>query len=130
MALKYFVEAGAINIRRLPRRAASALLVVWCPLSDMEEALDQRQLVMRGRGAWAMASSCTLKGKTKAACTIVLRGANEFMLDEMDRSVHDSLCVVKLMLESNTLTVGGGPLRQPCPFTWKASLRLLEAASS
>jgi T-complex protein 1 subunit alpha len=37
-----------------------------------------------------------------------LRGANEFMLDEMDRSLHDSLMVVKRMLESNTLTVGGG----------------------
>lgn len=43
-----------------------------------------------------------------AACTVVLRGANEFMLDEMDRALHDSLCVVKRMLESNTLVPGGG----------------------
>merc|ERR1719223_927352 len=42
------------------------------------------------------------------ASTIVLRGANEYMLDEMDRALHDSLCVVKRMLESNTLVVGGG----------------------
>ena len=45
---------------------------------------------------------------SKAATTIVLRGANEFMLDEMDRSLHDALMIVKRMLESNTLTVGGG----------------------
>ena len=38
----------------------------------------------------------------------MLRGANEFMLDEMDRSLHDALMIVKRMLESNTLTVGGG----------------------
>ena len=42
------------------------------------------------------------------ACTIILRGANEFMLDEMDRSLHDSLCVLKRMIESNSLVAGGG----------------------
>lgn len=30
------------------------------------------------------------------------------MLDEMDRSLHDSLCVIKRMLESHTLVAGGG----------------------
>merc|ERR1712176_1751230 len=42
------------------------------------------------------------------ASTIVLRGANEYMLDEIDRSLHDSLCVIKRMLESNSLVPGGG----------------------
>jgi hypothetical protein len=37
------------------------------------------------------------------ATTILLRGANEFMLDEMDRSLHDVLCVVKRVLESKSL---------------------------
>ena len=46
--------------------------------------------------------------KGAGASTIVLRGANEYMLDEMDRALHDSLCVVKRMLESNTLVPGGG----------------------
>jgi T-complex protein 1 subunit alpha len=30
------------------------------------------------------------------------------MLDEMDRSLHDALCVIKRMCESNTLVPGGG----------------------
>ena len=46
--------------------------------------------------------------KHTQACTIVLRGANEYMLDEMDRSLHDSLCVIKRMMESNSLVAGGG----------------------
>lgn len=45
--------------------------------------------------------------ETKAA-TIVVRGANEFFLDEIERSIHDSLCVVKRVLESNSLVAGGG----------------------
>ena len=38
----------------------------------------------------------------------MLRGANDFMLDEMDRALHDSLMVIKRMLESNALVAGGG----------------------
>merc|ERR1719446_1503461 len=50
-----------------------------------------------------------LKGcaATKAA-TILLRGANEFMLEEADRSVHDALCAVSRTLESNAVVPGGG----------------------
>merc|ERR1712084_134831 len=49
-------------------------------------------------------------GGTKAtkAATIIMRGANEFMLDEMDRSVHDSLCAVSRTLESKSVVPGGG----------------------
>jgi T-complex protein 1 subunit alpha len=39
--------------------------------------------------------------KSGRACTVILRGPNEFMLDEMDRALHDALCVVKRILESN-----------------------------
>jgi len=50
-----------------------------------------------------------IKGpKARTAASIILRGANEMMLDEMERSVHDALCVVKRVLESKTLVVGGG----------------------
>merc|ERR1712138_173814 len=42
------------------------------------------------------------------ASTILLRGANEFMLDEADRSVHDSLCAVSRTLESKSVVPGGG----------------------
>jgi T-complex protein 1 subunit alpha len=38
----------------------------------------------------------------------VLRGANDYMLDEIDRSLHDALCVVKRVLESNAVVPGGG----------------------
>jgi len=48
------------------------------------------------------------KCKYTQSQTILLRGANEYMLDEVERSVHDSLCAVKRVLESNTLVVGGG----------------------
>lgn len=36
--------------------------------------------------------------------SLILRGANDYMLDEMDRALHDALCIVKRTLESNTVS--------------------------
>ncbi|MQM08798.1 hypothetical protein Taro_041656 [Colocasia esculenta] len=50
-----------------------------------------------------------IKGtKNTSAVSLILRGANDFMLDEMDRSLHDALCIVKRTLESNLVVAGGG----------------------
>ena len=38
--------------------------------------------------------------KARTAASIILRGPNDFYCDEMERSVHDSLCVVKRVMES------------------------------
>ncbi|CAD6264167.1 unnamed protein product [Miscanthus lutarioriparius] len=46
--------------------------------------------------------------KNTSAVSIILRGANDFMLDEIDRSLHDALCIVKTTLESNMVVAGGG----------------------
>merc|ERR1719183_295359 len=41
-------------------------------------------------------------------CTMLLRGPNDFALDEIDRSIHDALCVMKRTLESGYVVPGGG----------------------
>jgi len=50
----------------------------------------------------------TKSPKVRTAASLVLRGANDFMCDEMERSVHDALCVVKRVLESKSVVPGGG----------------------
>lgn len=40
--------------------------------------------------------------------TLMLRGANDFLLDEMDRSTHDAICAVKRVLETDSAVPGGG----------------------
>jgi T-complex protein 1 subunit alpha len=50
-----------------------------------------------------------LKGCAQTqSVTMLLRGANDYMLDEMDRSMHDALCIVKRVLESKKVVPGGG----------------------
>lgn len=119
LCLKYFVEAGAIAIRRVGKddlrriaKASGGEIVltladleggeVFDPewLGDCKEVAEERV----GDGELTYFKGCS----ATAAQTIVLRGANEFMLDEMDRSLHDALCVVKRTLESKTVVAGGG----------------------
>merc|ERR1719432_719527 len=69
-------------------------------LGHAEELVEQRV----GDNDFVFIKGCS---QTKAS-TILLRGANEFMLDESDRSVHDALCAVSRTLESNSVVPGGG----------------------
>merc|ERR1712051_644143 len=50
-----------------------------------------------------------IKGtKARSASSIILRGPSDYYCDEMERSVHDALCVVKRVLESKSVVVCGG----------------------
>lgn len=42
------------------------------------------------------------------ACTIVLRGATNQILDEADRSLHDALCVLTQTVKETRTVYGGG----------------------
>ena len=118
-ALKYFVEAGVIAVRRvkkgdLRRIAQNSGAKIVVSLADMEgeetfnpEDLGACELVEERKvGDWEY---MFFEGmQTARASTILVRGANEFFLDEVERSIHDSLCVIKRVLESNSLVAGGG----------------------
>jgi len=119
LCLKYFVEAGAIAVRRVKKedlkriaKATGGSVVVTMADLEGNEVFDAANLgechtvceERVGDGELLYFRGC----KNGSACTVVLRGANEFMLDEMDRALHDSLCVIKRMIESNSLVAGGG----------------------
>merc|ERR1712036_150318 len=42
------------------------------------------------------------------ACTIVLRGASQHILDEADRSLHDALAVLYQTVQETRVVPGGG----------------------
>ena len=119
MALKYFVEAGAIACRRVNRddmrRIAKATgAQVMLSLSDMDggETFDASMLGTAGEVVEQRVADddmVVIKDCANSqSCTVLLRGANDYMLDEIDRSVHDALCIVKRTLESGKVVAGGG----------------------
>ncbi|PON61180.1 T-complex protein 1, alpha subunit [Parasponia andersonii] len=119
MALKYFVEAGAIAVRRVRKedmrhvaKATGATLVSTFADMEGEETFEPSFLgsadeVVEER--IADDDVIMIKGtKTTSAVSLILRGANDYMLDEMERALHDALSIVKRTLESNTVVAGGG----------------------
>eukprot|EP00158_Paraphelidium_tribonemae_P002461 Partr_v1_DN25388_c0_g1_i1_m21983 putative t-complex protein 1 len=46
--------------------------------------------------------------KAGEACTVVLRGATNHMLDEAERSLHDALCVLSQTVRETKTVLGGG----------------------
>lgn len=119
LCLKAFIEKGAMAVRRCKKedlrriaKATGATLV--STLSDLNgdekfEAsnLGQAEEVMQER---ISDDECILVKGTKvhSSASIILRGPNEYSLDEMERSVHDSLSAVKRTLESSRIVPGGG----------------------
>ncbi|RKF54970.1 T-complex protein 1 subunit alpha [Golovinomyces cichoracearum] len=119
LVLKLFIEKGAMAIRRCKKedlrriaKATGATLV--SSLSDLNgdekfepSSLGHAEEVVQER---ISDDECILIKGTKAhsAASIVLRGPNDYQLDEMERSIHDSLCAVKRTLESGSIVPGGG----------------------
>ena len=119
MAIKYFVEAGALavrrvkkeDLRRIAKLSGGQMMITFADmdgnesfnpemLGSADEVIEERiadddHLIIKG-------------GKTTAAASVLLRGANMHMLDEIERSLHDALCAIKRALESASVVPGGG----------------------
>lgn len=119
LCLKLFIERGAMAVRRckkedLRRIARATGATMLSSLSDLngDEKFEASYLGHAEEVSQERISDdeCILVKGTKvhSSASIILRGPNEFTLDEMERSVHDSLCAVKRTLESGSLVPGGG----------------------
>lgn len=122
MSLKYFVEKGCMAVRRVSKddmkriaRATGATVVLSladvtsdsgalefsasylgkADLVSQERLADEELIFVRGTSAQSTAS-------------IIFRGPNSAMLDEMQRSMHDALQAVARTLESGRVVAGGG----------------------
>ncbi|POS84487.1 T-complex protein 1 [Erysiphe pulchra] len=119
LVLKQFIEEGAMAVRRckkedLRRIAKATGATLISSLSDLNgdekfesSALGHAEEVVQER---ISDDECILIKGTKAhsSASIILRGPNDYQLDEMERSIHDSLCAVRRTLESGSIVPGGG----------------------
>lgn len=119
LCLKTFVEKGAMAVRRCKKedlrrvaKATGATLVSTLSNLEGDEVFEASSLGMAEEVVQERISDdeCILIKGTKAysSASIVLRGPNDYQLDEMERSIHDSLCAVKRTLESGKVVPGGG----------------------
>ena len=119
LCLKLFIDKGAMAVRRCKKedlrriaKATGASLVSTLSDLDGNEKFDPSSLGHAEEVSQERISDdeCILiKGpKVHTAASIILRGSNDYHLDEMERSVHDSLSAVKRTLESGSIVPGGG----------------------
>ena len=119
LCLKQFIEKGAMAVRRCKKedlrriaKATGASLV--SSLSDLNgdekfeaASLGHAEEVVQER---ISDDECILVKGTRVhtSGSIILRGSNDYQLDEMERSMHDALSAVKRTLESGSIVPGGG----------------------
>jgi len=119
LCLKQFVEAGAMAVRRckkadLKRIAKATGATLLTALANMEGDESVDASVIGSADEVVQERICDdelilIRGpKARTAASIIIRGANDFMCDEIERSVHDALSVVKRVLESKQVVPGGG----------------------
>ncbi|KAL0240944.1 hypothetical protein GEMRC1_006180 [Eukaryota sp. GEM-RC1] len=118
-SMKYFIESQAIAIRRvtkedLRRIAKTTGAQVVVNMADMEgEEVFEKEWLGSAKEIEQVRiadDECIMirEPAKSSACSILLRGPNEQMLDEIDRSVHDALCALRRALESKKIVPGGG----------------------
>jgi T-complex protein 1 subunit alpha len=119
LALKEFVEAGAMAVRRCRKedlrriaKASGGQLISSLANLEGEETFETSYLGTAEEVVQERISDDELilvKGtKVVNSASVILRGANDYMLDEMERALHDSLSVIKRTLESGSVVPGGG----------------------
>lgn len=125
LCAKYLVEKKCIGVRRVMKKDLQRIALatggkLLLNLADLEgdETIDPStigscdEVVEQEVGDRFVIYLRKCKGS--GAATILLRGANDFMLDEVERSLHDSLMVVKRTLESGKVVAGGGAVEAAC----------------
>ncbi|KAL1735122.1 chaperonin Cpn60/TCP-1 family [Schizophyllum commune] len=119
LCLKEFVEAGAMAVRRCRKedlrriaKATGGTLVSSLANLEGEETFEPSYLGTADEVVQERISDDELilvKGtKVVSSSSIILRGANDYMLDEMERALHDTLSIIKRTLESGAVVPGGG----------------------
>ncbi|VDN96515.1 unnamed protein product [Rodentolepis nana] len=119
LCMKYFVEAGAMAVRRCKKvdlkriaKATGGQLIVTMSNMEGEETFEPTFLGEAGEVVQERICDDELilfhEPKVRSSASIILRGANDFYVDEMERSLHDSIQVIKRVLESKSVVPGAG----------------------
>ncbi len=113
MAQHYLARAGILSVRRVKEsdmtklaKATGARIVT--NLDDLfEKDLGAANLVEERKieeDRWVFVEEC----KNPKSVTLLLRGGSQRVVDEVERSVHDALMVVKDVMENPSIVAGGG----------------------
>ena len=113
MAQHYLAKAGVLAVRRVKEsdmtklaKATGARIVT--NLDDLfEKDLGTAQLIQEKKveeDKWVFVEGC----KHPKSVTLLLRAGSQRVVDEVERSIHDSIMVVRDVMELPSIVAGGG----------------------
>ncbi|MDE1817624.1 MAG: TCP-1/cpn60 chaperonin family protein [Thaumarchaeota archaeon] len=113
IAQHYLAKQGILSVRRVKESDMTKLAKatggrISSNIDDMiskdlglADLVEQRKVET---DKWVFIEGC----KNPKAITLLLRGGSQRVVDEVDRSMHDSLMVVKDVIEKPAVVAGGG----------------------
>jgi thermosome len=113
IAQHYLAKQGILSVRRVKESDMTKLAKatggrISSNIDDMTpkdlgaaDLVEQRKVET---DKWVFIEGC----KNPKAITLLLRGGSQRVVDEVDRSMHDSLMVVKDVIEKPAVVAGGG----------------------
>ncbi len=113
IAQHYLAKAGILAVRRVKESDLTKLVkatggTISTNLDDLTskdlgsaEHVEQKKVET---DKWVFIEGC----RNPHAVTLLLRGGSQRVVDEVDRSIHDSLMVVKDVIEKPAIVAGGG----------------------
>jgi len=113
IAQHYLAKKGILSVRRVKESDMSKLSKatggrITANLDDISEKdLGTANLVQQKKiesDKWVFIEGC----RNPHSVTILIRGGSQRVVDEVDRSIHDALMVVKDVVENPSIVAGGG----------------------
>ena len=113
IAQHYLAKKGILSVRRVKESDMSKLSKatggrITANLDDISEKdLGTANLVQQKKvesDKWVFVEGC----RNPHSVTILIRGGSQRVVDEVDRSIHDALMVVKDVVENPSIVAGGG----------------------
>lgn len=115
LALHFLAKMKILVVRDIEREDVEFLCKsLGCkPIASSEDFVAEKLGTADAVEEMSIGSSKVVKVtgphvETSRTCSILVRGSNQLVLDEAERSIHDALCVVRCLVKKQALVVGGG----------------------
>ena len=113
MAQHFLTKAGILAVRRVKKSDIEKLSkatggMIFTNLDDVRPenlgfagVVEERKIM---NDSWIFIEKC----KDPKSVVILIRGGAELIVDEVDRAIHDALCVTRDIIEDEKVVGGGG----------------------
>jgi thermosome len=113
LAQHFLTKAGVLAVRRVKKSDIEKLSkatggMIFTSFDDIKtEKLGYAGLVEERKimnDSWLFIEEC----KDPKSVVILIRGGTELVIDEVERAIHDALCVIRDVVEDEKIVGGGG----------------------